>query len=176
MKKVLFCAMALLCAISVSAQTKEEFQASKARAEKLEKLAQPKSCKIAEVDALTTAAGTIAAESVQITPLLQGMYFRSIGETEEGITDVTVKKPTVEELMELSGRIALQAVAVKTAAELVPAAGSALKSIKNPMQLKAPTQAVNYGKDVLAIAGEESVFQAKAIAEMIKTAQEGDNL
>lgn len=42
MKKVLFCAMALMCAISVSAQTAEEIQAAKDRTAKLEKLVQPK--------------------------------------------------------------------------------------------------------------------------------------
>mgnify|MGYP006894046424 FL=1 len=100
--------MALVCAVSVSAQTAEEMQASKERAAKLEKLVQPKNCGIATIDGLTSAAGLVAVESIQITPLLQGMYYRSIGQTEDGVTDVTVKKPTLDELKELSARIGKQ--------------------------------------------------------------------
>ena len=107
--------MALVCAVSVSAQTAEEMQASKERAAKLEKLVQPKNCGIATVDGLTSSAGLVAVESIQITPLLQGMYYRSIGQTEDGVTDVTVKKPTLEELTELSARIGTQAAAVAAA-------------------------------------------------------------
>ena len=121
MKKVVLCMMALVCAVSVSAQTAEEMQASKERAAKLEKLVQPKNCGIATVDGLTSSAGLVAVESIQITPLLQGLYYRSIGQTEDGVTDVTVKKPTLEELTELSARIGTQAAAVAAAMKLVPA-------------------------------------------------------
>ena len=175
MKKVLFCAMALMCAISVSAQTAEEIQAAKDRTAKLEKLVQPKNCGLAKIG-LTSAAGLVAAESIQITPLLQGMYYRSIGQTEDGVTDVTVKKPTLDELKELSARIGLQAVAVAAAVKLVPEAGTELSTVKNPLKLKGATKALKYSKDVLAIVGEESAFQTKAIAEMIKTASSDDNL
>lgn len=176
MKKFLFCAMALACAISVSAQTAEEMQVSQERAAKLEKLSQPKNCGMATIDGLTSAAGLVAAESVQITPLLQGMYYRSIGQTEEGVIDVTVKKPTLDELKELSARIGLQAAAVAAAVKLVPEAGKELSTLRNPLKLKGATKALKYSKDVLAIVGEESAFQVKAIAEMIKTASSGDNL
>ncbi len=176
MKKVVLCMMALICAVSVSAQTAEEMQASKERAAKLEKLVQPKNCGIATVDGLTSAAGLVAVESIQITPLLQGLYYRSIGQTEDGVTDVTVKKPTLEELTELSARIGTQAAAVAAATKLVPAAGEELKGVKNPMKLAAATKSVKYSKDVLEIVGVESAFQVKAIADMIKTATSNDNL
>lgn len=176
MKKVVLCMMALVCAVSVSAQTAEEMQASKERAAKLEKLVQPKNCGIATVDGLTSAVGLVAVESIQITPLLQGLYYRSIGQTEDGVTDVTVKKPTLEELTELSARIGTQAAAVAAATKLVPAAGEELKGVKNPMKLAAATKSVKYSKDVLEIVGVESAFQVKAIADMIKTATSNDNL
>jgi len=176
MKKVLLCMMTLVCAVSISAQTAEEMQASKERAAKLGKLVQPKNCGLATIDGLTSAAGLVAAESIQITPLLQGMYYRSIGQTEDGVTDVTVKKPTLEELTELSTRIGLQAAAVAAATKLVPEASKELSTIKNPMKLKAPTKAVNYSKEVLEIVGAESAFQVKAIADMIQTATSNDNL
>ncbi len=176
MKKVVLCMMALVCAVSVSAQTAEEMQASKERAAKLEKLVQPKNCGLATIDGLTSAAGLVAVESIQITPLLQGMYYRSIGQTEDGVTDVTVKKPTLDELMELSARIGTQAAAVAAATKLVPAAGEELKGVKNPMKLAAATKSVKYSKDVLEIVGVESAFQVKTIADMIKTATSNDNL
>lgn len=104
------------------------------------------------------------------------MYYRSIGQTEDGVTDVTVKKPTLEELTELSARIGTQAAAVAAATKLVPAAGEELKGVKNPMKLAAATKSVKYSKDVLEIVGVESAFQVKAIADMIKTATSNDNL
>lgn len=176
MKKVVLCMMALMCAIGVSAQTTEEMQASKERAAKLEKLVQPKKCGIATIDELTSAASRVAVESIQITPLLQGLYYRSIGQAENGVTDVTVKKPTVNELMELSSRIGKQAVAVADATKLIPEAGEELKGVKNPMKLAAATKSVKYSTDVLEILGVESAFQVKAIADMIKTATSNDNL
>lgn len=112
MKKFLLSVMTLICAINVSAQTAEEMQASKDRSAKLEKLSQPKSCGVVAIDALTASTGIIASESTEITTPLQGMYYRSIGQTKDGVTDVTVKKPTLAELQELSARIATQAIAV----------------------------------------------------------------
>lgn len=151
-------------------------QASKDRSAKLEKLSQPKSCGVVAIDALTASTGIIASESTEITTPLQGMYYRSIGQTKDGVTDVTVKKPTLAELQELSARIATQAIAVSAAVKLVPEASKELSAIKNPLKLKAPTAAVKYSKDALAIIGEESAFQVKAIADMIKTASSGNNL
>lgn len=176
MKRFFLGMLALICAMEVSAQTTEEMQASKARTEKLMKLVQPKDCGLEKVDALTSAAAVAAAESIEITPLLQGMYYRSIGQTEDGVTDVTVKKPTMAELEELSARIGMQATAVAAATKLVPEASKEVSGIKNPMKLKNPTQSLKYAKDVLAILGEESAFQVKAIADMIKTASTGNNL
>ena len=176
MKKVVLYMMALVCAVSVSAQTAEEMQASKECTAKLEKLVQPKNCGIATVDGLTSSAGLVAVESIQITPLLQGFYYRSIGQTEDGVTDVTVKKPTLEVLTELSARIGTQAAAVVDATKLVAAAGEELKGVKNPMELAAATKSVKYSKDVLEIVSVESAFQVKAIADMIKTATSNDNL
>lgn len=175
MKKFLLCMAALMCTISVSAQTAEEMQASIERAAKLAKLEKPKDCGIKTIDELTSEAERVAKESVQITPLLQGLYYRSVGQTEDGVADATVKKPTLEELMELSTRIGIQAEAVANVSKLLPDAGEELKTIKNPMKLKAATQAINYSKNVLEIVSIESAHQVKAIADMIKTATSNDN-
>lgn len=175
MKKILFCTMVLFFAVASSAQTTEDMKASKERSAKLAKLKQPKDCGVAAIDKLTSSAGNVAEESVQITPILEGMYYRSIGQTEDGVTDVTVKKPTVEELTELSARIAKQAIAVVEVTKTIEPAGKEISSAKGPAALKA-TKSLNYSKDVLVILGEESVFQTKAIAAMIETAESAKNL
>lgn len=164
--------MALLCAVGVSAQTAEEMQASKERIAKLEKLVQPKNCGLAKVDELTSAAGHVAAESILISSSLQNLHSRLTALA--GNADVTVIASMVAELETLSGRIKLQTEAVDKTAQLVPEAGKELKSIKNPMKLKAPTQALNYSKDVLEIVGVETAFQVKAVAEMIRTVTSGN--
>ncbi|MEG1622448.1 MAG: hypothetical protein RR330_03640 [Alistipes sp.] len=169
MKKVLFCVVALLFAITVSAQTDAEMQASKERTAKLEKLMQPKDCGCANIDALTSAAGKIATESIQITPLLQSYYFHSKGQTEAGVADASVKMPKLADLQALGLRIKNQVTATTAVSKLLPAAGEDLAAIRNPLKLKAPTKSIKYAKDVLTIVGEESVAQGKAVAALIKT-------
>lgn len=177
MKKLIFFVLALFAMSNVFAQTSEEMAASKARLAKMEKLVKmPKSTGLSSIDALAVNCGAIAANSVEITPLLQGMYYRSMGQNNEGVIDVTVKKPTVAEATELSLRIAAQALLVKQASELVKGAGEELKTVTNPLKLKAPTSCLKYSKDVLEIAAAETAFQVKAIAEMIKTLSNSGNL
>lgn len=75
----------------------KEIAKSSERNEKILKLEAPKSSSIASLDDLTVNVGATALESTNITPLLQNLYYRSIGETKDGIADVTIKKPSLEE-------------------------------------------------------------------------------
>lgn len=179
MKKVLFVlvAFALLAMNgSVNAQTQEEMDASKERYAKLQKLKDPGKVGSTNIDALAVSSTKILATSLEITPQLENFYYRSIGQSEDGVTDVTVKKPTLEECVELSGMIALQTLAIKKATESIEAASGELKGIKNPMKAGKAGKSLNYSKDVLSLTGLESTFQAKAIAEIIETIKTGDNL
>lgn len=177
MKKLIVFALALLVTANVFAQITEEMKASEARFAKMEKLVTvPKTSGLATIDGLAANCGEIAINAVGITPLLQNMYYRSVGQSNDGIIDVTVKKPTLVEAVELSSRITAQALLIKDASDKVQGAANEIKAIRNPLQLKSPTSCLNYSKDVLATAGEESVFQLKAIGEIIKTLSDGNNL
>ncbi len=114
MKKILFCAMALLSVIAVSAQTAEEMEASKQRMEKLTKLTQPKATGIGDIDNLVAASAKVAAESVEITPLIQNIYNQA--------GDVT-KYPSLTELTGLGERIKKQTEQIEVFSPLLIYAG-----------------------------------------------------
>ena len=181
MKKFFLCVMLLMTSVVLnvlSAQTSDELKASKDRYAKLEKLSKkaPKECNVPSVDGLAGSTTLVMIESLQITPLLEGLYYRSIGQTEDGVTDVTVKKPTLEECTALSTKITVQAAAVKAATELIKPATEELKTVKNPITLGKATKSLNYSKDALVIVGEETTYQLKAIASIIETIKSADNL
>ena len=62
---------------------------------------------------------------------------------------------------------------IKDAALILPVVTLEAKSIRNPLKMIAPLSCVKYSKQVLSIAGEESAFQAKIIAEVMKTLKKG---
>ncbi len=106
MKRFLFVTAALL-SMSVSfcfGQSKEDIKASIDRCAKLEKLCskQPKQTGVADVDTYVQGVYNAAISSAASSALLQNLYYRQIGETKDGVTDVSIKKPTVEELIALS--------------------------------------------------------------------------
>ena len=103
MKRFLFVTAALL-AMSASfcfGQSKEDIKASIDRCAKLEKLCskQPKQTGVADVDTYVQGVYNAAISSAVSSALLQDLYYRQIGETKDGVTDVSIKKPTVEELV-----------------------------------------------------------------------------
>lgn len=180
MKKLFWIIPALLLLMGnvANAQTKEEMEVSQARYEKLVKLCkkEPKKTNIPEVDTYVTSVYTSAVAAAATTEQLQGLYYRQIGESKDGVTDVTVKKPTLEELTSLSATIAAQAVSITSAAKSAEAAVQASKGEKNPMKVAKIAAALAFTKDAYPILVEESALQTKAIAEMIETAKTSDNL
>lgn len=178
MKKVLFLSIAFILSLigNVNAQMSEEMQASKERYVKLEKLKSPGEVGSPNVDALAASSTLVLATSLDITPKLENLYYRSLGQSEDGVIDVTVKKPTLEECVALSETIALQTLAVKVATESIDGAANEVKEIKNPMKAGKAAKSLSYSKDVLSIVGLESTYQVKAIAEIIETVKTGDNL
>ena len=173
----------MLLALSLStnvlmAQTPEEMKESSLRAEKLEKLSKkaPKQTEITSIDGLAASTTIVMLESIAITSILQNLYYRSIGQTEDGVTDVTVKKPTLEECLTLSKRITEQSVAVKATNELIQKAADELKTVKNPMKMAKASKSLDYSKDALGVVGLETTFQLKAIESIIQTVKSADNL
>lgn len=161
-----------------NAQTKDEMKASQERMEKLAKLCQkePKATGVGDVDTYVKNVYDAAILSMSTTEQLQNLYYRSIGETKDGVTDVNIKKPTVEELTTLSATIAAQALTIKDAAGAADKALSASKTQKNPMKAAKIATVLGFTKDAYPILVEESATQTKAIAAMIETAKTAKNL
>jgi hypothetical protein len=170
MNKLIVFSLALFVTANVFAQTPKEIKESEARFAKMEKLVDiPKSSGMITVDALVTSCSAIAANSVRITPLLQKVYYGSLGQNNEGVADASVKKPTIAQASELNDRITNQFTMIKDAALVLPVVSLEVKGIRNPLKLLAPLSCLKYSKDVLAIAGEESAYQAKLIGDIMKT-------
>lgn len=120
------------------------------------------------IDGLAASCSEIAVNSIKISPLLEKVYYGSLGQNSDGIKDASVKKPTIEEISELNDRITKQISLVKDAALILPVVTLEAKAIRNPLKVIAPLASLKYSKKVLAIAGEESAFQAKLLAQIMK--------
>lgn len=168
----------LLGVMGASAQTKEDISASERRAEKLAKLVEkePKPCGLEKVDRFAQNVFKVAKASVVNSELLSSLYYRSIGETKDGVTDVAIKKPTKEELLALSATIAEQAVALDAAQKDLQAAQEEVKSERNPLKAAKVAKVLKTAVDALPILGEETLAQGKAIKQMIETASTAGNL
>lgn len=178
MKRYFVILATILVASTTFAQTKEEIKASVERAQQISELLAktPKSTGIANVDGCVNDLQKAAEAAVANSENLTGLYYREIGETKDGVTDVNVKKPTLDELLQLSESITEEGTAVTEAGKKVEPAINEIKEIKNPMKAAKLVSVTNFITDLSKILGEESVAQAKAIAEMIETAKSASNL
>lgn len=185
MKKILLTAIALMAmSMAGNAQTREEIQQSVERCAKLQELVndQPKPCGAAEVDKFGTEITAAAMLAIENSEKLADFYHRTIGETKDGVTDVTIKKPTAEECVSLGTSVAGESAALTEAGKSLEEAGKKLKELtsqKSPKaikQAKGATAIIAYGKDAMAILSEETVAQGKAIKEIIETVKSGKNL
>lgn len=179
MKRFLFVTAALL-AMSVSfcfGQSKEDIKASIDRCAKLEKLCskQPKQTGIADVDSYVQGVYNAAISSAASSALLQDLYYRQIGETKDGVTDVTIKKPTVEELVALGTTLTAEGVSIAEA-KGAEAATKASSTNKNPMKVAKIASALAFTKDAYPVLLEESKAKVAAIKQMIETAKTAKNL
>ncbi len=180
MKKFLFVTAALLT-MSVSfcfGQTKEDIKASVDRCAKLEKLCskQPKETGVPDVDTYVQGVYNAAISSAVSSALLQDLYYRQIGETKDGVTDVNIKKPTVEELVALGTTLTAEGVSIAEAGKGAEAATKASSTNKNPMKAAKIASALAFTKDAYPILLEESKAKVAAIKQMIETAKTAKNL
>ena len=177
MKKILSTLFIVASFAFISAQTsRAEIKASFERMEKLSKLSFPKSTSVAALDDMNKEIGSSATESMAITPLVQNLYYRSIGESSDGVTDVKVKKPTLKECEQLAARIFLQTKNVQSIASNLTSVSSESMSVTNPLKLAKIGSAIKYAKTASTILGEESVFQSKAIKSITQTLKSSGNL
>lgn len=144
------------------------------RKAKFEKLEAPKPSGVASVDQLATNSTSILTSTKSINAQIPELYKRTIGETVDGVTDETVKKPTVEELAVLALTITTQIKAVADASTAVTTASADIKNA-SPMQAPKATKALNYSKDALALAGPELQLNLKVINNLIATLKSANN-
>ncbi len=192
MKKFLLAALSVLFVLcSANAQIKEEIQKSRERAEKLQLLCDGyKSCGNVNIDGYGDAVKTAAIFAISNSEQLENMYKRQIGETEDGVTDVTITKPTIDEWVTFASTVAGEAASIKAATDKLQAAADEAKNVvessskeKNPMkaakaakQAKAATAVVEFGNAATPILLEESAAQVKAVDAIIETLKSGKNL
>ncbi len=191
MKKILFVTLLSLFGLtSISAQTKtaEELKAEREvlkaerktdayqeRQKKIAELKDPGTTSISSIDALAANSATSLEEVRKNNVLIPELYKRTIGESIDGVTDVTVKKPTLQELLTVSEGIAktLKSVTASTA-EIAKAQGD----VKSAGIMKAgkATKSINFSKDVNSLLLAELASQGKLINNLIATLKSSKNL
>lgn len=174
-----------------NAQIKDDIQKSKERAAKLQALCDDyKTSGNANVDGYGDAVKNAAVLAIANSIQLENMYKRQIGETQDGITDVTITKPTLEEWITFAATVAGEGESIKVATDKVQAAADEVKKMteeaskqKNPMKAakavktaKAAALIIEFGNTATPILLEESAAQVKAVNAIIETLKSGKNL
>jgi hypothetical protein len=197
MLKKMFCSTAICLGIVFSIsqnctaqeKTKEELKAehevlkaemklevTKKRQKEIEKLEAepPKTCGVSSIDEIAENSKKLLLETKSLNEQVPKLYTRTIGETIDGITDVTVKKPTLEELSSLAATITKQ---IKSVAESTASIASASNDIKSLPLIQVPkaTKSLNYSKDVLGLTGPELQMNLKVINNLIATLSSSQN-
>lgn len=198
MKKSFLTILALALTVTLSAQTdeslkqmKEDINSSEKRVEQLHKLLDGKQIDsgVEEIDRFSSSIKAAAACAIENSDKLRNFYYREIGETQEGVTEVLEKKPTAEEWVSLGITVAGEGGLIADAEKNAEAAAKKLKEMGddakngNPMQkakkakqLKTVTDIVTNAQTALPIILEESVAQGKAIKQIIEIVNSAKNL
>ena len=170
-------------------QTKEEREAAiqamkselkskdaQERAEKIAKLELPADCTVNTIDEVKNNSGKMLAATREINQLVPEMYKRTIGETVDGVTDVTVKKPTLDELMSLAKNITTQVQVVTEVAKMIPNASGELKNLK-PMSkdFSMASKCVKFSKEAIALVGPELEMNLKVTNNLITLLKSSNN-
>lgn len=156
-------------------KTERKSAAYQERQKKIAELKDPETTNLESVDALATNLTTALIETKKNNELIPELYKRTIGETLDGVTDVTEKKPTLEELLLLSKGIVNTTKAVT---ESFAGVSKASEDIKRAGMLKAlrATKSVNYSKEVNSLLSSELLFQGKLVGNLIETLKSSKNL
>jgi hypothetical protein len=162
-------------------KTEYKSQERQDRQKKLDELTAktPKECGVASVDGLAADSKKMLDSQKTINGILPELYQRSIGEPIDGVTTVTEKKLSKEELLAalvgLSTSIATQVIAVKDASGKVSNATNDIKGL-NPMKAPTATKSLNYSKDVINSLSSELVLEGKIVANLISQVKSAGNL
>jgi len=149
-------------------------ESAQKRAEKYDKLNPPSASGVNSVDELARNSTKMLSGSKEVSLTVPEMFKRTIGETVDGVTDVTVKKPTMEELLTLARAIGMQITAVRDANKAVEGATADAKSA-SPLQAPKATKSLNYSKDVLALIGPELEMNLRVVNHLVATLESSKN-
>lgn len=194
MKKVLFLAMCMLCSTFANAQTvAERLSKGEEHVKNLQTLIANypnNACGNETIDGVGQNVYDAAIAAVASSAQLDSMYYRQIGTTKDGITDVTIKKPTLDEWTQLLATVTTEAAALKQIADNVQNAGNEASSLaeqakntKNPLKAgkmvkmaKAATVIMEFANKATPILADETANQVSAVKTIIETLQSGKNL
>lgn len=135
----------------------------------------PNETGVAEIDDYTKGCVNSGLGATANAIQLQDFYKREIGETVDGVTDVTITKPTLDEWVALSETIALQ---IDGNVKISQAADKATKAVKDAPKIKAIGygKTVNWSTDLLQVSSQALAEEAKAVKSIIETLKSGNNL
>ncbi|MBO6256059.1 MAG: hypothetical protein J6O49_20850 [Bacteroidaceae bacterium] len=191
MKKIILVALAIFSVSFANAQIADQIKKSRDRAAKLEALSKDyKTCGNAGIDGYGNDVKNAAALAIANSVQLENLYKREIGESADGVQDVTVTKPKLEDWTALAATVAGEAASIKSAVDKAKGAGEEAKNVaqsaaseKNPMKkakaaknAKGAAAVIEFGNAATPILLEESAAQVKAVEEIIKTLKAGKNL
>ena len=144
------------------------------RKAKFGKLTEPKISGISTVDELAVNATKMLVLTKEINALVPEMYKRTVGESVDGIADVTVKKPTLAELSALALNITTQ---VKTVSDMSSSVAAASTDLKSASMMQAPKggKSLNFSKDVMALVLPELNMNLKVVNNLIATLKSSGN-
>ena len=145
---------------------------------KLENLCakQPKITGVGDVDTYVQGVFKAANASIKSSEQLKNLYYRQIGKTEDGVTDVTIKKPSVEELVALGTTLVEEGKSIAEAAKGAEAATKGAGGVKNPLKVTKVASALAFSKDAYPVLAEQAQAKVDAINKMIETAKSASNL
>jgi hypothetical protein len=145
------------------------------RKAKLEKMTVPKPTNINSIDVLARSTANLLVTEKNINTLLPEMYKRTVGESVDGITDVTVTKPSLDELKALATNIAVQIKSVADISSTIPKASEDIKSA-SLFQAPAALKSLNFSKDALVLLAPELQLNLKVVNNLIATLLSSKNL
>lgn len=194
MKRILFFIVMTLCTMTTFAQeTKEQIQKSEERAKNLQTLLDKYSdtkCGDEIIDGFGQSVRDAAVFAIANREKLEGLYYRQMGQTKDGVTDATIVKPKLEDWLELLATVTAETKSIGNAVDNAKAAGEQMKQIaenaknnKNPMKMaklakmaKGAGVVMEFGNSATPILLEESAGQLKAVQNIIETIKSGKNL
>lgn len=190
MKKLIFIAALAILGLNVNAQDKTadelktereqlkselKSEAYQKRQKKIAELQSPNQTDVTSIDALALNSATILLDVKKNNELIPELYKRTVGESVDGVTDITVKKPTLAELTGVANNILRITESVTNATTQVPTAVSDVKTI-SPLKAGKALKSISYSKDVLSLLAPELLYQSKMISNLISTVKSSGNL